>query len=621
MAIDRWGVADEWWSGDGRRHGTSPATRALLHALMGAGDHPDGPPGPGPWFVAAGSAPRLWNPCEVTLEDGTVCGPWEALPADLPLGYHRLRPMDGWPEASLVVTPARCHLPDRWHEWGWAAQVYAARSRASWGIGDLADVARLGRWTATLGGGALVLSPLHAVAPGPHPQPSPYYPTSRIWRNALHLAVESVPGWADLDADRRASWVAAGRALDGERRIDRAAVWALKSDALQSLWEQRRGRGDDGFAAWRASQGDTLECFARWCALAESHGPDWRRWPAPLRHPGSPTVAATAGGELADRVAFHAWLQWLADAQLAGAARASAPARLVGDLAVGFDPAGADAWAYQDTLAAGVHVGAPPDGFNADGQDWGLPPFVPWRLRAAGYEPFVRTLRSALRHVGGLRIDHVMGLSRLFWIPPGGSARAGAYVHYRPDELLALVALESVRAGAVVVGEDLGTVEDELRDALGAHDVLSMRLLWFEDDPPERFPRRAMAAVTTHDLPTIAGVATGADAEAQRGAGMTVSEGSHARMRSRLARGADLAATIVATHRALALAPSQLVVATLDDALGVTERPNMPGTVDQWPNWSIALPAPLDELEQSGLATAVATALRQGRDQTRPPRD
>ena len=315
------------------------------------------------------------------------------------------------------------------------------------------------------------------------------------------------------------------------------------------------------------------------------------------------------------------WLQWQLDVQLARAAASGC--QLVGDLAVGFDPGGADAWMWQDLLALDAHVGAPPDGFNVEGQDWGLPPFVPWKLRVAHFDPFIKTVRAAMRGVSGLRVDHVMGLYRLFWIPPGGSAKTGAYVHLPSSEMLDLLALESTRAGAFVVGEDLGTVEDEVREDLADRGILSYRLLWFEETEPERYPVQALAAVTTHDLPTLAGAWTGSDLEDQRRIGMTVSESGADWFKSQLEKvtgfgpDADLSRVVIAAHRALADAPSVVVAGTLDDALMVQERPNMPGTVDEWPNWSLALPRPLEEVEQDPIVLGVAAALDAGRQRAR----
>ncbi|HWC39187.1 MAG TPA: 4-alpha-glucanotransferase, partial [Acidimicrobiales bacterium] len=313
------------------------------------------------------------------------------------------------------------------------------------------------------------------------------------------------------------------------------------------------------------------------------------------------------------RVRFHEWLQWLLDRQLTSA---STSVRLVQDLAVGVDPTGADAWMWQDVLAAGMAVGAPPDAFNRLGQDWGLPPFDPWRLRAAGYQPFVQTVRANLRSRGGLRVDHVMGLFRQYWVPAGTDPRHGAYVRYPWEDLLHILALESERADAFVVGEDLGTVEPFVRHELAKRNVLSSRVLWFEKGGPASFPSHSMASISTHDLPTVSGVWTGADLAAQRRVGLQPDAASVEAIRARVrellgvADDASLDEVIVAAHRLLAEAPSMIVTASLEDALGVEERPNMPGTVDAWPNWSLALPAPLEQVLSDPRVLAVVEAMR-----------
>jgi 4-alpha-glucanotransferase len=286
------------------------------------------------------------------------------------------------------------------------------------------------------------------------------------------------------------------------------------------------------------------------------------------------------------------------DGQLA-AAQSTIP--LVHDLAIGTDPEGFDAWYWQDLFVLdGTRVGAPPDQFNTIGQDWGLPPVDPWRLRAAGYEPFVRMLRSALAHGSGLRIDHVMGLFRLFWIPPDEDPAAGLYVRQPADELLALVALESQRAQGFVVGEDLGTVEPGVREVLAERRVLSYRVMALDDTPVEHYPVEAVASFTTHDLPTLAGFWSGTDLADQQRLGMepNVEDTLAARARFASQIGADdgtpLDEVVRRAHESLARAPSRIVLAQLEDATGTTERPNMPGTTDGWPNWSLALPAPLE---------------------------
>jgi 4-alpha-glucanotransferase len=347
--------------------------------------------------------------------------------------------------------------------------------------------------------------------------------------------------------------------------------------------------------------------------LSERLGAGWQAWPEPFRDPAGAAVAAVAD-EAADRVAFHAWVQWLADEQLA---TASGAVRRVADMPVGVDPGGFDAWDWQDQLALGASVGAPPDRFNTAGQDWGLPPFIPHRLREAQYRPFIETIRRQLRHAGGLRIDHVLGLFRLWWIPAGHGAARGAYVRYPTDELLEIVALESQRARAIVIGEDLGTVPPGVRTQLRRRRVLSTRLVLFEKTPPSAYPAQSFAAVTTHDLPTVAGALSGADLLDQAAAGLTPDPSALALLRGRLrtaaALGADADAPAVAEalHRRLAASPAAMVAATLEDALGVEERPNLPGTViSQRPNWSLALPVPLEELDAHPGVRATIDALR-----------
>jgi len=290
---------------------------------------------------------------------------------------------------------------------------------------------------------------------------------------------------------------------------------------------------------------------------------------------------------------------------------------VIQDLPIGVSGGGADAWAWQDVLAEGVSVGAPPDAFNSQGQDWGSPPLVPWRLRDADYEPFVQSIRATIAGAGGLRIDHVMGLFRLWWVPGGGSAAGGAYVRYPAEDLLDIVALESHRAQALVVGEDLGTVEDGVREAMEEHGILSYRLLWFEDDDPSEWPASAMAAISTHDLPTVAGLWTGADLTEQREQGTGTDEELERGRASLLAHlpglpdDATAEQAVERAHRLLARAPSALLSATLDDAVGEVRRPNMPGAGHR-PNWSLPLPVPVEDLAAHPLVQTVARTLADG---------
>ncbi|HEX6487851.1 MAG TPA: 4-alpha-glucanotransferase [Candidatus Dormibacteraeota bacterium] len=535
--VRNWGVQPVYrdWRQE-LREASPAAVEAVLQAL---GAESEAPPRSPVLSVFQGDRTRLRG--EVRLEGGgsvRVDGP---LPDSVPPGYHRLG------ERLLIVAPPSAPQPA--FGWGWAVQLYALRSQRSCELGDLDDLRRLGRWSARLGASVLLLSPLHAVAPGKPQQPSPYYPTSRLYRNPLYLAV---PG-------QRAHL---GPVIDRDRAFD------LKLAALEAAF--RDVRGSHAFEAYRRSEGAELESFAGYCAALDGRSAE-----------------------------FHAWLQWRLDVQLEAAAREIG---LIHDLAVGVDPDGADARAWRDVFASEVRIGAPPDEFATAGQDWALPPFDPWKLRDALYEPFIKTLRAAFRHGRGVRIDHVMGLFRLWWIPPGAEPGDGAYVRYPWRDLLAILVLEASRAGAFVVGEDLGTVEPWVRRELRRRGVLSYRVLWFEDRRPEWYPSPALAAVTTHDLPTIAGAWSGADA----GAGP---------MRARLQRltrspaEADVADVTLQTYEALAEAPSRLITATLEDATGMVERPNLPGTIDERPNWRLPLPLTLEELERAPLPRAIAAAL------------
>ena len=607
MGAAEWGIQERWQDAQGNWHEVSGETRARVLEAMGTDGEGSPPPGH-TLFLSPGRQPSVDGPADVTLEGGEVVRVEGPLPHDLPLGYHSVVHLEDGRRRDLVVSPGRCPLPERAPAWGWAVQLYAVRSSESWGMGDLGDLRRLGRWSAQeLGAGLVLVNPLHAAHPTLPQSTSPYFPSSRRFRNPLYLRVEDVEGAGSLP--ELETLAAAGRALNAQRHIDRDEVFRLKMGALGKLWEGFGG--DEAFDRWREAQGDALADYAAFCVLAEEHGPDWRRWPDGARHPEGAAVAEVRHTQYG-RWRFHQWLQWLVDRQLAAA---SADIDVMHDLAVGVDPAGADGWLWQDELALDMAVGAPPDEFNVQGQSWGLPPFDPWRLRSAGYQPFIETIRATLGHAGGIRLDHVMGLFRLWWVPAGGSPTDGAYVRYPADDLLDIVALECHRAGAYAVGEDLGTVEDHVRAELYERHVLSYRLLWFEPTPPAEYPVRALAAVTTHDLPTIAGVWTGSDLEAQKEIGMEPNEEGTRALRDKLQHlaGADdhtpIDEVVAATYDALSQAPSMLLTAGLDDALGVEERPNMPGTIDQWPNWRIALPHTLEEIETDPRPRAVASAL------------
>ena len=588
-----WGVAPGYHDIDGRWVAADRDTVDRVLAAMGADG--DAPAPARVRVVRSGEPLALPAASEVVTEDGAVLAAAEAGAAGLPNGYHTLRSIDGGAETRLIVSPGCCHLPPGLSAWGWAAQLYALRSRRSWGLGDLADLRELGRWATGLGARALFVNPLYAPLPAVPQEPSPYYPLSRRFRSPLYIRVEEVPGASAL-GERLAGLAAAGRALNGSRLIDRDAVYRLKMPALEELFEAFPG--GRGFDRFRRAEGGDLEDYAVFCALSEVHGVPWHDWPAELRHPRSRAVCHFRMAH-ERRVRFHEWLQWILDRQLAAAA---GEIGLVHDLPVGVQADGADAWTWQDLFARGVSVGAPPDPFNRAGQDWAVPPFDPWRLRAAGYEPFIRTVRAGFRHGVGLRVDHVMGLFRLFWIPAGNGPTEGLYVRYPHRDLLDILALESERAGAFVVGEDLGTVEDVVRDDMAARHILSYRLLWFEERPPAEYRAESLAALTTHDLPTLAGIWEGSDPDVQVLARL--------RRHAGVGDGRRTCEVAEAAYRALAGSPSKLLAATLEDALGVAERPNKPGTTSEWPNWSLALPVSLDDLRRDPRPARLAAVLR-----------
>ena len=513
----------------------------------------------------------------------------------LPLGWHRLVARDGGRVArsTLLVAPQRAPVPAG-RTWGWQLQLYALRSAGSWAVGDYADLRAVAEAAAADGAGALLVNPLHAEHPLLPVTPSPYSPSSRRFRSAVALRVEDVPELAAAPADVRAAVAALRPATDPER-VDRDVAWAAKLAALELLWPHHRV---EALAAFRAEHGRALEDMALFSALAEAHGLPWQQWPEELHRP-----ERVDRGPLADRVAFWSWVQLLVDEQLGAVAAAAAPMAVgvLHDLAVGIDGGGADGWALQDVLALGASVGAPPDLLAKRGQDWGLPPWRPERLAEAGYAPYRDVVRACLRHAGGLRIDHVMGLSRLWWVPAGSPPTDGAYVRYDLRTMLAVLALEATRAGAVVVGEDLGTVEPEVREALDATGVLGSAVLWFEGDgDPAGWRSQVLASVSTHDLPTAAGFLAGEplrvrseldlltrpyDEEAEEAAA------ERERLLALLERAGLLAEAggdaVLAMHLALARSPAVVVLASYQDAVGDLRQPNLPGTVDEHPNWRL----------------------------------
>lgn len=596
-----------------------------------------------------------WVPDRVV--DGTALG--EAtfeLPADLPLGWHRLvaevdapAPRPETTTGTLVVTPQRLELPPGLRDArvvGLMAQLYQVRSGGSWGTGDLRDLADLATWAAAAHDADFVLvNPLHAAEPIVPMEPSPYLPTTRRFVNPIYLRVEDVPEVATLEnsAHRRLLQLAeTARALNAEDRIDRDAAWTAKREALRLVHDAGLTPGRRAsFEEFCAREGEGLLRFATWCVLAELHGLPYTTWPEAYQDPGSPEVAALQA-ERAHDIDFHRWLQWLLEQQLAQVQREARTAGMslgvVHDLAVGVHPLGADAWGLGTAMARGVTVGAPPDQFNQLGQNWSQPPWRPERLAELGYAPFRDMVRAVLRDSGGIRVDHIIGLFRLWWIPAGGTPADGTYVYYDHEALIGILVLEAQRAGAVVVGEDLGVVAPNVRDYMMERGLVGTSILWFEweDDrpkPPEHYRELCLASVTTHDLPPSAGYLTlehvavreqlgllTRSAEEERG----FEEAAIDRVRGVLAErgllepGADVDDTLVALHRWLAQTPSRMLAVALPDLVGDRRAINQPGTNDEYPNWRLPLAGPdgrpvdLDDVREAELAEALFDALRGG---------
>lgn len=667
----RYGVGTEYWDWQGQHTTVSVATVTAVLGAFGVDASSDeavdaalrelderpwretlppvvvmsqGTPGSVLAHVPHGAALRV----EVRTEDGLVVDARQAehnvaprevggrtvgearfeLPADLPLGYHRIHAVtdDSEADALLVVAPARIDLPPALdhQQWGLTAQLYAARSRASWGVGDFADLAGLATWGASLGAAFVLVNPLHAGEPVPPLEPSPYLPTSRRFLNPLYVRVEEIveaKGLATTPQVIVERLARTAREATDDGLIDRDVAWGAKLDALELVFGAPRSAArQQALDAFLAEQGEPLRQFALWCALAElfieTDGPG-APWPAWARDPHSPAVAELAE-DLGDRVDFFAWLQWVADEQL-GAAQAAAREAgmslgLVTDLAVGVHPSGAETWTLGDALATGVTVGAPPDAFNQRGQDWSQPPWRPDRLAALGYAPYRDMLRTAFRHAGGLRIDHVMGLFRLWCIPAGNPPGEGAYLRYDHEAMVSILLLEAHRAGAFVVGEDLGVVEPFVRDYLRERGVLGTSILWFEWEdgapkPPETYRELCLASVTTHDLPPTAGYLAKEHVQLRERLGLltrsveeelAVAEGEQeaflamARERGLLPEHseADEEQTVEALHALLTRAPSLLLGVAVPDLVGDRRTQNQPGTHREYPNWCVPLTGP-----------------------------
>jgi len=531
------------------------------------------------------------------------------------IGYHILYTDDGL-RHLVISAPDVLNTPKR--SWGWQVQLYAARSADSWGIGDFRDLALICRLAARQGASCVQVSPVHAVALTQKPQDSPYSPASRTFLNVLHVTPALAPGAERVDLTDLA---AKGHALNQQRLIDRSSVWALKKEALHRVFDAQEQSSE--FKTWRKAAGKPLQLFAIWSAIVELNDSTlWQQWPPELRTPDSPGVAAFAK-EHADLVDFYAWCQFVAEQQYAIACHSGVD--VVADLAVGFDSKSEDAWAYQSELCFDFEIGAPPDTHNIEGQRWGLPPFNPRLLTCDDFRPFIAMVHSALSTAGALRIDHVMQLWRLYWVPCGGSAADGVYVYYPVDALLAILRVEASRTHAWVVGEDMGTVAAGVRETMAAIGMLGNRSAMRTG--VEDFPELGVGTSSTHDQVTVAGLLTGTDVDELNRIGKDADFTQIANTRRGLAELAqidpdkpaheiterDVHDAVIARYQMLAHAPSRVVVVSLDDAAMVRERPNMPGTTDVYPNWCLALPQPVDEIMASQLSRDLVRLMNDAR--------
>jgi 4-alpha-glucanotransferase len=600
------------------------------------------------------------------IEDRTIDG--ERLerrvfmpPFPVDLGYHRFhldlgdepaRPAD----MTIIVVPQRCYAVGATgpRQWALVLQLYGLRSRRDWGIGDFTGLAALGKLGAGLGADAIGLNPLHSLFPESPGKASPYSPSDRRFLSVWYIDVEAVAEFAECEEARRKVADEAFQARLAELRaaplVDHEGVAAAKLPILELLYRSFRERHLDAedseraadFRAFQESGGQSLERFCTFQALAERFGPGpFHEWPAGYRNPASAEVAAFAT-EHRERIEYFLYLQWVAHRQLAQASTAAREAGmgigLYHDLAVGTDACGAEAWAYQDLLAHGATIGAPPDDWNLKGQNWGMPPYNPIALREAAFRPFIEVLRANMAHGGALRVDHVMALERLFWIPAGASPADGAYVSYPVDELIGILALESQRQKCLVIGEDLGTVPEGFRERMRRSAMLSYRLLYFAQDeqgrflPPRRYPAAAAVAANTHDIATLAGYWSGRDLDLRASLDLFPSEEMKTQAYERRTR--DRAALLSALRREgllsadydptgteltpvlvraiilfLARTPSRLLLVDLADVLGELEQVNVPGTVDEHPNWRRRLPVELEALERDSRLVDLAAAI------------
>ena len=541
------------------------------------------------------------------------------IPNWLPQGWHRIvaRHEDGSEcSSTLIVVPQRlsCRLDDGHKRWGVAAQLYSTRSSGSWGMGDTQDLADLTAIVARDGANFLQVNPLHAPQPCFPQETSPYLPVSRRWASPLYIRPEAIDEYARMDGKERGVITRYAHASRSQEDIiDRDLSWKSKLKALRKIFEIPRSITRQAqFEHFCAEGGESLENFALWSALVFENGDI--ELPAPYASINAPEVEQ-ARQRLAGEIEFWQWCQWIVFDQLIraqeSAHRLGMDMGIMSDLAVGVHSLGSEIWSMPEIFAPGMSVGAPPDMYSQQGQNWSQPPWSPRGLAEAGYAPLRDMLRSVLSYSGAVRIDHILGLFRLWWIPEGMEASAGAYVSYDHEAMVGIVLLEAQRAGAVVIGEDLGTVEPWVRGYLNDRGILGTSVLWFEKEGsgwplwPDHYRRSCLAAVTTHDLPPTLGYLEGVHTQLRNRLGLLVEDLDQVleadrvereRMVSRLNEGGFIhndepseEVLVMGFHAYLAASPALLLAVSLVDAVGEKAPQNLPGTSDQYPNWCIPL--------------------------------
>jgi len=546
-------------------------------------------------------------------------------PTEVTPGYHTLfmESDDQTWEASFIVTPSWVGTPGLGlgSVWGFMVQLYSVCGESSWGVGDFCDLEDLAVWAATQHNADFILiNPTHAAQVSDHMEPSPYFPSTRRYINPIYIRPEGIEEYATASQETIAAVQHCRRqAYTGAQtspQINRDAVWKAKKQALKIIFDLgRRPSRQMEFESYIDAQGERLTRYATWCVLTETYGHNWRSWPHKMKHPDSAQVEAFFLDH-GDQVRFYMWLQWIAARQAARAhAKATGTGMKIGvmaDLAVGVDRDGEETWAMRDTFAHGVTVGAPPDAYNQAGQDWRQPPWSPNHLAAAKYAPWRQMIASMLGSAGALRVDHIIGMFRLWWIPDGMEPGEGAYVRYDHEAMVGILALEAHRAKRSIIGEDLGTVEPWVRDYLARRGILGTSVLWFENEEgggpplnPEQWRQLCLGSVTTHDLPPTLGylahdhvglryglglLTEALETEIERDATEQASVLKLLANRGLIAEGeSDPHKVLLGLYRFLYQTPTKLKCVALTDVVGERRTQNQPGTVDEYPNWRIPL--------------------------------